>query len=72
MFTVTVARAILVTIREIGLGEMVGIDPIVCQPLRDPSHYPNRPVLTARRSSAVFHAVGDFTVQGNRKWRSYL
>jgi hypothetical protein len=44
MFTVTMARAILVTICEIGLGEMVGIDPIACQPLRDPSRCPIRPV----------------------------
>jgi hypothetical protein len=52
MFTVTVARAILVTICEIELGEMVGIGPIACQPLRDPSRCPHSAGAGARQSSA--------------------
>jgi hypothetical protein len=59
MFTVTMARAILVTICEIGLGEMVGIDPIACQPLRDPSRCPNRPVQCLAKASPRVNAVGD-------------
>jgi hypothetical protein len=41
--TVAVARPNLVSINEIMLGEMVGVDPISCQSLGNPSRCPNRP-----------------------------
>jgi hypothetical protein len=44
MFTVAVARTNLVTISEIVLGEMVGVDPISCPPLGSAGHGPVRPV----------------------------
>jgi hypothetical protein len=42
MFTVVVARTNLVTISEIVLGEMVGVDPISCPPLGSAGHGPVR------------------------------
>jgi hypothetical protein len=59
MFTVTVARANQLAIDEIRLGEMIEVAPISCQSLEEPSRCPNRSVQTARRSSAVLHAVRD-------------
>ena len=44
MFTVVVARTNCVTISEIMLGEMVGVDPISCPPLGSAGHCPVRPV----------------------------
>jgi hypothetical protein len=44
MFTVAVARTNRVTISEIMLGEMVGVDPISCPPLGSAGHGPVRPV----------------------------
>jgi hypothetical protein len=38
MFTVTMARTNRVTISEIMLGEMVGVDPISCPPLGSAGH----------------------------------
>jgi hypothetical protein len=72
MFTVTMARAILVTICEIGLGEMVGIDPIACQPLRDPSHCPIRPVQALAGARLGMSAVGDLPLRRIRIARTSL
>jgi hypothetical protein len=43
-FMVAVARTNLVTISEIVLGEMVGVDPILCPPLGSAGPDPIRPV----------------------------
>jgi hypothetical protein len=63
MFTVTMARAILMTLCEIGLGEMVGIDPIACQPLKDPSRCPIRPVQALAGARLGMSAVGDLLLR---------
>jgi hypothetical protein len=64
MFTVTVARAILVTISEIRLGEMVGVDPIACQSLRDPSRCPIRPVQALVGARLRVSTVEDVSCKG--------
>jgi hypothetical protein len=60
MFTVVVARTNLVTISEIVLGEMVGVDPISCPPLDSAGHGPVRPVCKLVGASPCSTPSGTF------------
>jgi hypothetical protein len=58
--TVAVARPNLVSINEIMLGEMVGVDPIWCPLLGEPCRCPNRPVQVLAGARPRMNGVVDF------------